>query len=577
MKIKSFTITNYRSIKKAYNIPLNEDMTILIGKNNEGKSNILRALSGAFYIIKLLQNVKVASELDSYIYGIKRHRLGGAYNVWDYDWQRDFPMSKQNKSNRGTTKFRLVFSLTTEEQVEFNRAIKHKFNKTLPIEIILGKEHISIDIPKRSRGSSNKIFKNKINSIAKYISEHIDSIYIPAIRPAELSVEIIETLIDRTIKQAIIKDPKYAEAQKMIDSIIEDSVRNLSLDVSNMLKTFIPNIQNVEIETSAYSRFSRRFSPDIRINDGTITSIHEKGDGLKSLIALSLMQGTHSNDKSLTIAVEEPESHLHPESIRRIREILYDISQTNQIIVSTHSPIFVNTQKLSSNIIVRNNKAEPVENIRQIREELGIAVSDNLYNAENILLVEGTSDVRAITRLLCLNSQCIKGLIKDGVLSIKAIGGVHNLGVAIMNYQNLLCKNIFVYIDNDKEANIAKNKVLEDSLINEQYLLQTTILNKEESEFEDLVSRNLYNDIFTEPSLQNWCETFNCNKYKWSENLKKYYEHSGITLTKKRLIQIKEEISKKIEDAEENILIKENSSSFDALIRCLENTIKEKY
>ncbi len=146
-----------------------------------------------------------------------------------------------------------------------------------------------------------------------------------------------------------------------------------------------------------------------------------------------------------------------------------------------------------------------------------------------------------------------------------------------MNYQNLLCKNIFVYIDNDKEANIAKNKVLEDSLINEQYLLQTTILNKEESEFEDLVSRNLYNDIFTEPSLQNWCETFNCNKYKWSENLKKYYEHSGITLTKKRLIQIKEEISKKIEDAEENILIKENSSSFDALIRCLENTIKEKY
>ena len=52
MKIKSFTITNYRSIKKAYNIPLNEDMTILIGKNNEGKSNILRALSGAFYIIK---------------------------------------------------------------------------------------------------------------------------------------------------------------------------------------------------------------------------------------------------------------------------------------------------------------------------------------------------------------------------------------------------------------------------------------------------------------------------------------------------------------------------------------------
>lgn len=573
MKIKSFTITNYRSIKEAYNIPLNKDMTVLIGKNNEGKSNILRALSGAFYIIRLLRRMEVGPRLDSYVYGPKRRRPYDDYDNWDYDWLRDFPVSKQNRSKKKETKFRIVFSLSAKEELDFRNKLHHNFNKTLPIEIILNKEHVIIDIPKRARGGSNKVFKNKINDIAKFISNNLDSIYIPAIRPAGLSIEIINDLIDRAIRQAIISDHKYEEAQKMIDSIILQSINNLSIDITNMLRNFIPNINNITIEGSGYARFSHRYSPDIKIDDGTITSIYEKGDGLKSLIALSLMQGSRSNDKDLTIAVEEPESHLHPESIRRIKKILYNVAEKNQIIVSTHSPIFVNTQNLSSNIIVRNNKAEVIENIRQIREELGIAISDNLYNAENILLVEGTTDARALTRLLCLNSDKINNLIKEGLLAVKPIAGVHNLVSVIRNYQDLLCKNIYIYIDNDTEANTAKNKVLEEGIIDSKYILQTFINNQQESEFEDLIKRDFYNDIFSEPSLEDWCSHFNCGRYKWSVNLKKYYEHGGLTLTDDRLIEIKDSIAKKIENSEvSDILEEEKKTSFDALIKCIEAT-----
>ena len=471
--------------------------------------------------------------------------------------------------------FRIVFSLSSSEEQDFKEKIRHNFNKTLPIEIILNKEHISIDIPKRSRGASSQIFKNKINDIAKFISNNLDSIYIPAIRPAELSIEIINELIDRTIRQAVVSEPKYAEAQKMIDSIIEESVNHLAIDISDLLKSFIPNIINVSIEGTNYARFSRRYSPDIKINDGTETSIYEKGDGLKSLIALSLMQGSRSDDKNLTIAVEEPESHLHPESVRRIKNILYNVAKKNQIIVSTHSPIFVNSHNLSSNIIVRNNKAEVIENIRQIREELGIAISDNLYNAENILLVEGTTDVRSLTKLLCANSEKINLLIKDGLLVIKPIAGVHNLSSAIRNYQDLLCKNIFVYIDNDTEANIAKDKVLSEELISPDFLLQTIIDGKQESEFEDLIDRNFYNEIFTEPSLKDWCKHFNCKKYKWSDNIKKYYENGAIKLTENRLSEIKNEIAKKIEenDMTQSVLLENHRTSFDALINCIENTV----
>ena len=44
MKLSDFSVVNYRSITTARKIKTN-NMTVLVGKNNEGKSNILRALT----------------------------------------------------------------------------------------------------------------------------------------------------------------------------------------------------------------------------------------------------------------------------------------------------------------------------------------------------------------------------------------------------------------------------------------------------------------------------------------------------------------------------------------------------
>lgn len=52
MKLSDFSVINYRSITTARKIHTN-NMTVLVGKNNEGKSNILRALTLAMDIMKL--------------------------------------------------------------------------------------------------------------------------------------------------------------------------------------------------------------------------------------------------------------------------------------------------------------------------------------------------------------------------------------------------------------------------------------------------------------------------------------------------------------------------------------------
>ena len=43
MRLVQFSVTNFRSILKAERLPLGE-FTVLVGPNNEGKSNILQAM-----------------------------------------------------------------------------------------------------------------------------------------------------------------------------------------------------------------------------------------------------------------------------------------------------------------------------------------------------------------------------------------------------------------------------------------------------------------------------------------------------------------------------------------------------
>lgn len=63
MKLHSFSVQNFRSITQANKIPF-EDITILLGKNNEGKSNMLRALK---ICMNILNNEFTPHYIDSEI------------------------------------------------------------------------------------------------------------------------------------------------------------------------------------------------------------------------------------------------------------------------------------------------------------------------------------------------------------------------------------------------------------------------------------------------------------------------------------------------------------------------------
>ena len=94
MKIVSFSVKNYRSIVEANKINIS-NLNVLLGKNNEGKSNILRALSVCMSCINDYRRFRYKfSE-----YSLKTDPI--------YNWSRDFPMTLQNRTKGKKSIFEL--------------------------------------------------------------------------------------------------------------------------------------------------------------------------------------------------------------------------------------------------------------------------------------------------------------------------------------------------------------------------------------------------------------------------------------------------------------------------------------
>jgi putative ATP-dependent endonuclease of OLD family len=327
MQLLSFSVTNYRSITSAQGVTLSRK-TVLIGRNNEGKSNVLRALQTS---MQLLQRHALAESRPARV-------LGGSDET--YLWTRDFPLRLQKRPGTRQTVFRLEFGLTEDETTELKGAIGSSLKGSLPLEITIDKEQKpSFRVVKS--GSGTLALAQKSTKIAKFVAERIHFSYIPAVRTDRDTLELIQRLLSTELR-ILEKEPKYQEALSIISDLQRPILDKLGVQVQTALQTFLPSIKSVRIEVSdSGRRYALRSDVAVMIDDGTATSIEHKGDGIKSLAALGLLRSQQVRPGASILAIEEPESHLHPEAIHQINQIIESVSLTTQVILTTHNPLFV--------------------------------------------------------------------------------------------------------------------------------------------------------------------------------------------------------------------------------------------
>ena len=490
MRLEQFSIQNFRSIKKAEKLPLGE-FTVLLGPNNEGKSNILQAM------VLGMQELSQARSMGPR--ATNRLRRRGGRTASGYDWERDFPRSLQLNQPDGKTTMRFDFQLTEEEVAEFYKEVGNRLNEALPITLVFGRSgtpQFRIRKPRHAEALSAKR-----REIAQFVAERVEVQYVEAVRTGDSVRDIVETMLERELAAAAGDDPAYVAALEKLREVQQPVFDSVSESITERIRSLLPDVASVRLESSreGASPLSIGRGVIVIVDDGTPTDLTLKGDGVQSLAALAMTQhysAVRARAREFILAVEEPEAHLHPRAIHALREALRDTAATQQVVITTHSPLFANRLDLSSNIIVRKNRAQPAASVHELRDALGVRTADNLASAELVLVVEGESDQIGLKALLCHRSQTLGSALANGLFTIMALHGGGKLTYLLTQLRDSLA-SVHAFLDDDDQGRQAAAVAEEEGLLGvADITLSVHPGAKKGAELEDFIAPDRYRQAF---------------------------------------------------------------------------------
>lgn len=203
------------------------------------------------------------------------------------------------------------------------------------------------------------------------------------------------------------------------------------------------------------------------------------------------------------LLLDEPGMSLHPIAQRNLSDFFANLSQTNQLLYTTHSPFLVDpdhldrvkavyvdddgTTAVSANLRAGEKNSAQTKSIYPVYAALGLSVSDTLLQGCQAVVVEGTSDQHYLSAIK--NYLIGKGLIKPKreILFVPA-GGVKGVG-AVVSLITAKDEGLpYVILDSDSSGQ-GMQKQLFSNLYNgatNKIIMVGDIRNLKDAEVEDL-------------------------------------------------------------------------------------------
>lgn len=191
------------------------------------------------------------------------------------------------------------------------------------------------------------------------------------------------------------------------DPYLVSRIADLSIEqrkeFDKLLKELLPQVGTWRIELSRGQTFIQ-----YETRTGARHAADLFGDGMASLfrVALALFDSREGH----VVAIDEPELSLHPQAQKTLADVLARFAQNRQIIITTHSPYFVNWSDISAGakiyrlsqekdgISVGALDSDTVTDIERLiadwqKPNLLDAVSREVFFADEVLFLEGQEDV----------------------------------------------------------------------------------------------------------------------------------------------------------------------------------------
>jgi len=370
LELVGIKLKNYRSCRI---FPENGEylkigkFTTLIGKNDVGKSNILRAIHVA------CKNQSLSAE--------------------------DF-----HKGTRNKCEIILLFRVPDSLKEELARNIR-QYNGDSEIEIKAVFQ--PSEKPKKGTYSlgNERITYGTLEKYLPYV------LFIPAVKSVEDELKFGRNTITSELFLPIIE--KTSEEKAQTESVsnlkkkLKEAIQRETGEIRNSLKRELSKmwdeIEDVLIDIPEL-KLEKAFNPEIKIKDKYMRKeipIVHRGSGMQRYLILAMLEIYRKLEigKGYILLVEEPEIYLHIGAQKKMCSILKDISKEGQVIISTHSNIFVDKSDLSTTyLLIKENgetRLRKFEGDKEVLEELEISPSD-IFLTNGIVLVEGLTDVEIV-------------------------------------------------------------------------------------------------------------------------------------------------------------------------------------
>jgi ABC-type cobalamin/Fe3+-siderophores transport system ATPase subunit len=563
MQLSGLSVKNYRSIKQTPRLNFG-DLGVLVGPNNEGKSNILRA---AVMGMRLLRRYGV---MGSGRVSNPSTRLSARQH---YDWFEDYPKDLQDKTPNGSTIIDFWFELDDAEKALFKSQIGVSLKTELPIRLTVNKY---ADFTVRKQGPGKGTLNQKSGKVASFVGRRLHIEYVGSVRTAADATEMIRDMLRDRITE-VLDAEQYESLVGQLSVAVTDALKPLAVELGETLKNFIPDVSDVRIQVTESDILDGLIDETrVLIDDGAETDLRHKGDGVQSLAALAMARkAADSGRRSLILAIEEPEAHLHPSAVHRVRQVVNEIASKQQVIYTTHSPLLVDRFKLSNNVIVRGSKAAPAKTLNELRDVLGVRTSDNLAQANLVLVVEGLTDRDSLEALIAHKSPKLSAFIASGGLALDYLRGAPNLLPKLDGLRQQLCQ-YHVLLDHDGSGLMAGSKARDAGLLSPKEETYTIVSSMKESEFEDTLNVELYrSEISQKFGISLNVPEFKREKSKWGDRMAAAFRSQGKVYDATVATQVKTLVSRLVVANPGVALHPRRSSSIDALCAQLETRIDE--
>lgn len=460
MKLVEIKISNFRGIRSLA-LPL-DNLTVLIGENNTGKSTVLEAIR-----LVLTRG-----------FGIRR---GGQFTEYDFHLKDADTLPQTAESISITLHFAeekpdewpeaVVQQMSEVIQLDPNTELNHIW---LRAEGVFREETASFETKWAFLNSKGEKLVLKSATPINLLSRFVPVFFLSALRDASQEFGQRGQFWSGFLKSINLPDEKREEIEETLREVNESVIgSNAGLaEVTRKIaeaKRLVPldSDDPVALEAIPTRVFDMvgKVQVYLRSSYGAKLPLYRHGEGTQSLAVLMLFQAfvasnlaeAYSPESTPILALEEPEAHLHPSVIRSLGSLLK--TMTGQIIVTSHSGDLVSRVPVTSlRRLYKHNgetKVGRVESgIFSDRELQAIDYNVRLTRGHYLfarcwLLVEGETEFHLMPLLFEL-----LGHSQDEVsFSVLEISQVIDKGEPLIKFAKSLGIEWFLMVDGDNAGN----------------------------------------------------------------------------------------------------------------------------